>query len=263
MAKVIAVSNQKGGVAKTTTVVNLGIGLAKLGKKVLLIDADAQGSMSISLGIPEPDRLDYTLANVIADTINETAVSEKAILCHDEGVDFIPSNIDLSSLEVQLVSIMGRKTVLKQYIDKIRANYDYIIIDCMPSLGIITINALACADSVLIPVQAAYLPIRGLQELIKTIGKVRKQINPLLEIEGIIITIVDVRTNYSKDIIKMINETYGQSVKVFDNFIPHSVKQEETPVSGGSIYKYSKKSKVAKAYESLAETISETKHIKQ
>ena len=183
MCKIIAIANQKGGVGKTTTTSNLGIGLAKHGKKVLLIDADAQGSLTDSLGFTEPDKLEETLATALGNIINdEDMEADYGILKHKEGIDLMPGNIELSGLEVSLVNVMSRELVMRSYIELVKDNYDYILIDCMPSLGMITINAFACADSILIPVQAAYLPAKGLQQLIKTIGKVRRQINPKLTI---------------------------------------------------------------------------------
>ena len=170
MCRVIAVSNQKGGVGKTVSCVNLGIGLAQEGKKVLLIDADPQGSLTISLGYEEPDEMEYSLATLMMNIVNDEKLNiEKTILHHKEGVDLIPANIELSAIEVSLVNAMSRELILRSMVDRLRDYYDYIIIDCMPSLGMMTINALACADSVLIPVQAAYLPVKGLQQLIKTI----------------------------------------------------------------------------------------------
>lgn len=190
--KVISVSNQKGGVGKTVTCVNLGIGLAREGKKVLIIDADPQGSLSISLGVQEPDKLSYSLATVMMNIINDEAFDvREGIVQHEEGVDLLPGNIELSGLEISLIGVISRETILREYIEQVREFYDYIIIDCMPSLGMLTINALACADSVLIPVQAAYLPVKGLQQLIKTIGRVKRQLNPGLKFEGILLTMVD------------------------------------------------------------------------
>ena len=165
MCKVIVIGNQKGGVGKTTTTSNLGIGLAKKGKKVLLIDADAQGSLTASLGFQEPDKLDVSLATIMANIINEEDMEpDYGILKHDEGVDLMPGNIELSGLEVSLVNVMSRELVLRTYIEQQKERYDYILIDCMPSLGMITINAFASADSILIPVQAAYLPVKGLEQ---------------------------------------------------------------------------------------------------
>ena len=169
MCKVIAVANQKGGVGKTVTCVNLGIGLVREGKKVLLIDADPQGSLSISLGEQEPDELDCSLASIMMNIINDESFDVfDGILCHEEGVDFLPGTIELSGLEITLINVIGRETILKQYVEQVRTLYDYIIIDCKPSLGMLTINALACADTVLVPVQAAYLSVKGLLQLVKT-----------------------------------------------------------------------------------------------
>ncbi len=256
MCKIIAIANQKGGVGKTTTTSNLGIGLAKAGKKVLLIDADAQGSLTASLGVEEPDKLEITLATVLADIINDEDIeADKGILTHEEGIDYMPGNIELSGLEVSLVNVMSRELVMRSYIEIVKDRYDYILIDCMPSLGMITINAFACADSVLIPVRAAYLPVKGLQQLIKTIGKVKRQINPKLEIEGILLTMVDGRTNYARDISAMLREAYGDKVRIFANNIPVSVRAAEISAEGVSIYAHDPKGKVASAYLSLTEEV--------
>ena len=203
MCKVISVVNQKGGVGKTTTTVNVGIGLAREGKKVLLIDADPQGSLTASLGYEEPDDLRITLATIMMDVINEEEINlEDGILHHQENVDLLPANIELSALEVTMGNVMSREMIMKEYIDAIRSRYDYILIDCMPSLGMMTINALVSSDSVLIPVQAAYLPVKGLQQLIKTILTVKKRLNRKLAIEGILLTMVDFRTNYATSVCK-------------------------------------------------------------
>ena len=256
MCKVITVSNQKGGTAKTTSCVNLGIGLASAGKKVLLIDTDPQGSLSISLGYPEPDAMEKTLATLMMNIVNdEDFCLEDVMLHHEEGVDIIPSNIELSAIEVSLVNVMSRELILKQLVERVKDAYDYIVIDCMPSLGMMTINALACADSVLIPVQASYLPVKGLQQLIKTIGRVKRQLNPKLKIEGILLTMVDNRTNYAKDICSMVNEAYSSSVKVFNTEIPLSVRAAEVSAEGSSIYKYDPKGKAAYAYGQLTKEV--------
>ena len=256
MCKVIAVANQKGGVAKTVTCVNLGTGLAMNGKKVLMIDADPQGSLSISLGITEPDQLEYSLATAMLGVINEDVIDVRAgIIHHDEGVDILPGNIELSSLEVSLSGVISRETILREYVEKAREIYDYIIIDCMPSLGMMTINALSCADSVLIPVQAAYLPVKGLQQLIRTIGRVKKQLNPSLNIEGILITMVDSRTNYAKDITSQIHKAYASSVNVFPVEIPLSVRAAEISAEGSSLYVYDPKGKAANSYKELIKEV--------
>ena len=256
MCKVIAIANQKGGVGKTTTAENLGIGLAKAGKKVLLIDADAQGSLTASLGYEEPDSMEYTLATVLGKIINEDAIDPKeGILRHAEGVDLMPGNIELSGLEVSLVNVMSRERVLKEYLDQVKGRYDYCLIDCMPSLGMVTVNALATADGILIPVQAAYLPAKGLEQLIKTIRKVKRQSNPKLEIEGILLTMVDARTNYAKEIIKLLEEGYGGRIRFFKNNIPLSVRASESSAIGVSIFKHDPKGRVAEAYQSLTKEV--------
>ena len=256
MNKVISVVNQKGGVGKTTTTVNLGIGLARAGKKVLLIDADPQGSMTVSLGYDEPDDIEITLASIMGAMINEEEITEEiGIIHHDEGIDFLPGNIELSGLEVSLVNVMSRETLLRGYIEMLRSKYDYILIDCMSSLGMVTINALAASDSVVIPVQAAYLPVKGLQQLIRTIFKVKRQLNRRLEIEGILLTMVDMRTNHAKDIAVKVREAYGANVKIFESVIPLSVRAAETSAEGKSIFLYEPKGKVSMAYQDIVKEV--------
>ena len=208
--KVLALCSQKGGVGKTTSCVNLAVGLAREGKRVLVVDNDPQGSMTASLGYHNPDELNVTLATILMKIVNEETFDDSlGILRHEEGIDLLPANIELAGMEVSLVNFMSRELVLRQYIEQVKNLYDYVLIDCMPSLGMLTINALACADAVLIPVQAAYLPVKGLEDLIRTIGKVRRQLNRGLSIEGILITMVDRRTTYARDITELIHDTYG------------------------------------------------------
>lgn len=255
-ATIMAIVNQKGGTGKTTTCENLGVGLAMEGKKVLVVDTDPQASLTISLGYPIPDKLSLTLSDMMQQVMmEEPVVPGEGILHHQEGVDLMPANIELSGMEVSLVNAMSRETILKQYLDTIKKDYDFILLDCMPSLGMLTVNALAAADNVLIPVQAAYLPAKGLEQLLQTINKVRRQINPKLRIEGILLTMVDSRTTYTKEIASLIRENYGGKLKVYKTDIPRSVRAEEISAAGTSIFKHDPKGKVAEAYRVLTKEV--------
>ena len=255
--KVIAITNQKGGVGKTTTTVNLGTGLSLFhNKKVLLIDADPQSSLTVALGNRNPDEFELTLSTVMDAVIDDRDLDENTgILHHKEGVDLLPSNIELSGMETGLFNIMSREYVLKSYVDTVRKNYDYILIDCMPSLGMMTINALAAADSVIIPSQPSFLSTKGLNLLLHSISKVKRSINPTLKIDGILLTMVDSRTNHARDIIESLRQTVGQKINVFDTEIPHSVRAAECSLTGESIFTHDKSGKVAAAYEMLAKEV--------
>ena len=290
MGKVICVGNQKGGVGKTTTCVNLGTALAQAGEKVCLIDLDPQGNLTQSLGYRNPDEIECTIAEVLKSEIQlcdnlsqsgsrgfgtygnkgeATMTGEKdvedpelcdnlsqtfstAILHHSDGLDLLPGNIELAGLEVSMVNLMSRELFLKMAIQELRKQYTYTIIDCMPSLGMLTINALAAADEIITPVQAAYLPAKGLEQFLLTVSKVRRQINRRLKMEGILLSMVDARTNYAKEIISLIYETYGNHIRIFQTQIPFSVRASEASASGCSIFTYDPRGKVAEAYRNLA-----------
>ncbi len=250
--KVIAVVNQKGGVAKTNVCTNLAIGLANKGRRVILLDADPQGSQTVSLGFAEQDEIPITIATLMGKIIEEEKILYKeGILHHKENVDLIPANIELAAMETTLVNTISRETILRQYLKNIESDYDFLIIDCSPSLGMVTINALASADELIIPVQAQYLSIKGMEQLFKTINKVRKQINTSLKIGGILITMADMRTNYTKDIIELLHESYDGKLRIFNSIIPFSVRASEISAEGISIYKHDPSGKVAEAYENL------------
>ena len=255
-ATTIAIVNQKGGTGKTTTCENLGVGLAAEGKKVLLVDADPQGSLTISMGWQQPDELPATLSTLMAKAMNDQCIPPgEGVLHHAEGVDLIPANIELAGLEVALVNTMSREKMLKQVLDSAKQHYDYILLDCTPSLGMLTINALAAADTALIPVQAQYLSAKGLEQLLQTINKVHRQINPKLKIEGILLTMTDNRTNYGRQIDTLIRQAYGKHIKVFGQTIPHSVRAAEISAAGKSIFVHDPKGKVAEAYKSLTKEV--------
>lgn len=255
-ANIIALSNQKGGTGKTTTCANLGIGLAQEGKRVLVVDNDPQASLTISLGWTQPDKLPVTLSTLMGRAIMDEPIrAEEAILHHSEGVDVLPASIELSGMEVSLVNAISRESVLRQVLEELSPRYDHMLIDCMPSLGMLTINALAAANSVIIPVQAQYLPAKGLEQLLQTVAKVRRQLNPRLKIDGILLTMVDNRTNFNREISALLRETYGGKIRVFATDIPHSVRAAEISAEGKSIFTHDPHGKVAEAYRALTKEV--------
>ena len=237
--KTIAICNQKGGVGKTTTAVNLGVGLAMQDKKVLLVDADPQGDLTTCLGWQDTDSLTHTLANKLLAVMREEQQDPLVgMLNHKEKVDLVPSNLELASTEMSLVTAMNRERIMKSYLDQVKDKYDYILIDCMPSLGMITLNALTAADSVIIPVQAQYLPAKGMTQLLTTIAKVKKHTNPNLHVDGVLLTLVDGRTNLAKSTVETLRNHFGSYIKIYKTSIPIAVKAAEVSSKGKSIYAY-------------------------
>ena len=250
--QIISLANQKGGVGKTTTCANLGIGLAREGKSVLLVDCDPQASLTLSLGWRKPETLPVTLATLMGRVFQEQPVhAEEAILHHAEGVDLIPGSIALSGVEASLDT---RQNVLKRVLDDCRKDYSHVLLDCMPSLGMTTINALAAADSVLIPTIPHYLSVDGLGKLMESIGRMRRGLNRGLRVEGILITMAS-RTTYAREISELLRTQYGTKIKVFDTAIPHSIRAAECSAEGKSIFAYDPKGKVAQAYNALTKEV--------
>ena len=215
-----------------------------------------QGSLTIALGNQMPDEMEPTLADMMERVIQDEPILPcEGVLKHPEGVDLMPGNIALSGLEASLVNVMSRETILKQYLNTLKDRYDYILLDGSPSLGMLTINILAAADSVLVPVQAQYLSAKGLEQLLGTVSKVRRQINPKLRIEGVLLTMVDQRTNYAKEIAELIRETYGKQIKIYKSEIPRSIHAAEISAAGRSIFRHDPKGKVAGAYRNLTKEV--------
>ena len=256
MGKTIAVSNFKGGVGKTMTATSLSAGLVRQHKRVLCLDADAQHSLTVSFGITASGNLSDTLSTMMLNVINESDFDPRTgILQHRDGVDILPSNNTLASLEISMAGLLGRETVLRQYVDRVKSHYDYVIIDCAPSIDLLTVNALAAADSIIIPVVPKFLDAKGLELLLKTRAQIRKQINPNLTIEGILLTMVDRRANFTQEIIKLIEQSYGNDIRIFKESIPRSVRASESTAEGMSIFYTDPKGKVAAAYSSLVEEV--------
>jgi len=258
MGKVLAICNRKGGTSKSFTTASLGVGLARQGEKVLLLDTDNQHSLTVSMGATEPDKLPVTLKTIITDIINEKDIDPTAgIIHHVEGVDLLPANNSLTGIELALASVIGRETILKQYIEKVKSLYDWVLLDTSPTIDLLSMNALAAADSIIIPVAPKFLDAKGLELLLRSVAQIRKYINPQLSIAGILLTMVDTRTNFTKDIIAMIEQAYGEEIHIFKNHVPHSIRAAETSATGKSIFSHDPNGKVAAAYNALTMDILE------
>ncbi len=254
---VICVTNQKGGVGKTTTSAALAHALKELGQSVLLLDWDSQASLTITMGI-DPSRLELTGYSALAAAIRNNsapALRDVIIATAYPGIDIIPSNIELSQAELDLVGALTRELLLRDMLESVRHSYDYVIIDCLPSLGLLTINALSAADQVLIPLQADFLAMKGLALLLSTIVRVRDRLNPGLEIAGILFTMTSARTLHCREVMTVTRKAFGNRIRVFDTQVPSSVRFKEAPAAGGSILTYASNSEGARAYRLLAREV--------
>ena len=247
MGKAIAIFNQKGGVGKTTTNINLGASLAVLGKKILIIDIDPQGNTTSGIGVAKSD-----LGNTVYEVLirDDFDIKKAIVKTATKGLDVIPANVDLAGAEIELVDLEGRETRLKKAIDKVRDEYDYIFVDCPPSLGLLTINSLTAVDSVLIPIQCEYYALEGVSQLVSTIELVKQRLNKNLEVEGVVLSMFDGRTNLAIQVVQEVKKYFGD--KVFSTVIPRNVRLAEAPSFGMAITEYDPRSKGARAYKVFA-----------
>lgn len=249
MARIISVANQKGGVGKTTTTVNLGASLAFMGKKILLVDIDAQGNATSGMGIRKPD-VTHDIYDVL---VNEVPIKEAIFPSSRENLDIVPATLQLAGAEIELTSMMARESRLKMALNEVKEQYDFILIDCPPSLGHLTINAFTASDSILIPVQCEYYALEGLSQLLNTVRLVQKHFNPELEIEGVLLTMYDARTNLGAEVVEEVRRYFQE--KVYETIIPRNIRLSEAPSHGMSIIDYDIRSKGAEVYQALAKEV--------
>ena len=256
---VLCIANQKGGVGKTTTAAALAQGLSEYNKRVLLIDWDPQASLTITMGI-NPENLKRTVYDVLADTIKGEGIlliHDLVVRTNDPNIDLVPANIELSQAELDLVGAFTRELMLKEMVQPVRRAYDYILVDCLPSLGLLTINGLVAADRVIIPLQAEFLAMRGVGLLLNTISRVKEKLNPSLEIAGILLTMASSRTLHSREVIEVTRKAFGDRIRVFDTVIPASVRFKEAPAAGESILTYASNTDGANAYRQFTREVME------
>lgn len=253
--KVIALANQKGGTAKSTTVINLGYALAENGKRVLLADFDPQANLSMSCGIERPDDIKLSMHELLTAVLDGEAIDRYDYICKGEKVDIIPSNTNLSASEINLRDEMGGEQTLRELLEPLKQNYDYILIDTNPYLGLLTINALAACDEVIIPVSPQLWAATGLTDLLQTIAKVKRKINPKITVRGILLTICDERTRLFKDVKSLLDETYGGALRIFDTYIPNTVRVGEANYMSRSVIEYDPMGKAAVAYTNFAQEV--------
>ena len=249
MAQIISVANQKGGVGKTTTTVNLGACLASLGKKVLLVDMDAQGNATSGVGIRKPD----VTRDIYDVLVNELPIDEATLITEHENVSIVPATLQLAGAEIELTSMMARESRLKGSLAEVSSQYDYILIDCPPSLGHLTINSFTASDSILIPVQCEYYALEGLSQLLNTVRLVQKHFNPELEIEGVLLTMYDARTNLGNEVVEEVRKYFRE--KVYETIIPRNIRLSEAPSHGKPIIDYDPRSRGAEVYQALAKEV--------